>query len=64
MVVREQPLMTMPQMVALFAVGGGAESRLGPQFAAALLLGLPVVLTYLAFQRRFVESLATTGIKG
>ena len=63
MVVREEPMMTMPQMVTLFAVGGGSESRLGPQLAAALLLALPVVLAYIAFQRRFVESLATTGLK-
>jgi multiple sugar transport system permease protein len=64
LVVREQPMMTMPQMVALFAVGGGAESRLGPQLAAALLLALPIIAAYLVFQRRFVESLATTGLKG
>jgi multiple sugar transport system permease protein len=63
LVVREEPMMTMPQMVTLFAVGGGAESRLGPQLAAALLLALPIVAAYLAFQRRFVESLATTGLK-
>jgi len=64
LVVREQTMMTMPQMVTLFAVGGGAESRLGPQLAAALLLALPVVVAYLLFQRRFVESLATSGLKG
>lgn len=64
MVVRDAEMMTMPQTVALFAVGGGAESRLGPQLAASLLLALPVVVAYLFFQRRFVESLATTGIKG
>lgn len=64
LVVRDETMMTMPQMVTLFAVGGGAESRLGPQLAAALLLALPVVLAYAAFQRRFVESLATTGLKG
>ena len=64
MVVREQAMMTMPQAVALFAVGGGAEGRLGPQLAAALLLALPIVAAYLVFQRRFVESLATSGLKG
>ncbi|PAP75377.1 carbohydrate ABC transporter permease [Rubrivirga marina] len=64
LVVRDEAMMTMPQMVTLFAVGGGAESRLGPQLAAALLLALPVLLAYAAFQRRFVESLATTGLKG
>ena len=64
LVVRQQDMMTMPQTVALFAVGGGAEGRLGPQLAAALLLAVPVVAAYLVFQRRFVESLATSGLKG
>lgn len=64
LVVRDPQMMTMPQTVALFAVGGGAESRLGPQLAAALLLALPIIVVYLFFQRRFVESLATTGLKG
>ena len=64
MVVRQQEMMTMPQTVALFAVGGGAEGRLGPQLAAALMLAVPIILAYLAFQRRFVESLATSGLKG
>ena len=64
MVVREQSMMTMPQTVALFAVGGGAEGRLGPQLAAALLLAVPIVAAYVVFQRRFVESLATSGLKG
>ena len=64
MVVRDQDMMTMPQTVALFAVGGGAEGRLGPQLAAALLLAVPIIAAYLVFQRRFVESLATSGLKG
>lgn len=64
MVVRETSMMTMPQTVALFAVGGGAESRLGPQLAAALLLAVPIIAAYLVFQRRFVDSLATSGLKG
>lgn len=63
-VIRQEDWMTMPQMVALFAVGGGASSRLGPQLAAALLLGLPVIAAYLVFQRQFVSSLASTGVKG
>lgn len=63
-VIRQEQWMTMPQMVALFAVGGGASSRLGPQLAAALLLGLPVIAAYLFFQRHFISSLATTGVKG
>lgn len=63
-VVRQEAAMTMPQMVTLFAVGGGAEARLGPQLAAALLLALPVILAYVAFQRQFISSLASTGLKG
>lgn len=64
LVVRDPARMTMPQAVALFAVGGGAEGRIGPQLAAALLLALPIVAAYLAFQRRFVDSLVTSGLKG
>ncbi len=63
-VIRQEQWMTMPQMVALFAVGGGAQARLGPQLAAALLLGLPIIVAYLFFQRHFISSLATTGLKG
>ena len=63
-VVRNEDSMTMPQMVTLFTVGGGAEGKLGPRLAAALLLGLPVILAYLFFQRHFISSLATTGLKG
>ncbi|HEX7070192.1 MAG TPA: carbohydrate ABC transporter permease, partial [Rhodothermales bacterium] len=63
-VIRQEEWMTMPQMVALFAVGGGASSRIGPQLAAALLLALPVIAAYLFFQRHFVSSLASTGVKG
>ena len=63
-VVRQEQWMTMPQMVALFAVGGGSEGLLGPKLAAALMLGLPVILAYLMFQRHFIRSLATTGLKG
>ena len=63
-VVRQEQWMTMPQMVTLFAVGGGSEAKLGPQFAAALLLALPIIVAYLVFQRHFITSLASTGLKG
>lgn len=63
-VIRQEEWMTMPQMVTLFAVGGGAGARLGPQLAAALLLALPVVGAYVFFQRHFITSLASTGLKG
>jgi ABC-type glycerol-3-phosphate transport system permease component len=64
MVVRERTLMTMPQLVTIFVIGGEAESQLGMQLAAATLLALPVVIAYAFFQRYFIEGMAHTGIKG
>lgn len=63
LVVRLQKLMTMPQMVTIFAVGGQAESQLGAQLAAATMLALPIILVYAFFQRYFIASMATTGLK-
>ena len=62
-VIRDRSLMTMPQLVTIFAVGGQAESQLGVQLAAATLLALPVVIAYTLFQRYFIESMATSGLK-
>lgn len=64
MVVRERSLMTVPQIVTLFTIGGEAESQLGPLLAAATLLSLPVIVAYAFFQRYFIESMAWSGIKG
>ena len=64
MVVRERSLMTMPQIVTIFTIGGEAETQLGSLLAAATLLAAPVVIAYSFFQRYFVESMASTGIKG
>ncbi len=62
-VIRDRSLMTMPQLVAIFHIGGQAEARLGVKLAAAMLLALPVILTYSFFQRYFIESMASTGLK-
>jgi ABC-type glycerol-3-phosphate transport system permease component len=62
-VIREEKLMTMPQLVTLFAVGGRAESQLGVKLASAALLALPIVLAYLFFQKYFIQSMASTGLK-
>ncbi len=64
MVVRERSLMTMPQIVTLFTIGGEAEAQLGSLLAAATLLSLPVILAYAFFQRYFIESMASVGLKG
>lgn len=63
-VIRDQNLMTMPQLVTLFATGGQADAQMGTILAAATLLAIPVVLMYLVFQRQFIESMASSGIKG
>ncbi len=61
--IRKSELMVMPQLVALFAIGGAAESQLGVQLAAATLLALPIVIAYAFFQKYFIESMAATGLK-
>ncbi|MCH7496033.1 MAG: carbohydrate ABC transporter permease, partial [Candidatus Marinimicrobia bacterium] len=64
MVIRKEEWMTMPQMVALVSVGGGAVGKLGPQLAAAFMLGLPIIIVFLFFQRYFISSMASSGLKG
>lgn len=63
-VIKKEALMTMPQMVTLFAVGGQAEAQIGTQLAAAMMLAAPIIVIYLIFQRQFIASMAHTGIKG
>jgi multiple sugar transport system permease protein len=60
---RNEQLMTMPQLVTLFAVGGRADSQLGVKIAAAVLLALPVMIAFLFFQKHFISSMASTGLK-
>jgi len=63
-VIHERDLMTLPQLVTIFVVGGQAEGLMGVKLAAALLLALPVIIAYSIFQRYFIESMATSGLKG
>jgi len=63
-VIRDENLMTMPQLVTLFAVGGRADAQLGVKLAAAVLLALPIIITYAIFQKHFIKSMASSGIKG
>ncbi len=62
-VIRNEQLMTMPQLVTLFAVGGRADSQLGVKIAAAVFLALPVMIAFLFFQKHFISSMASTGLK-
>jgi multiple sugar transport system permease protein len=63
LVVREQQLMTLPQLLTVFALGGGAGS-LGVSLASAMVLVVPVVVAYAFLQRHFIESMAGSGTKG
>ena len=62
-VIRDENLMTMPQLVTLFAVGGRAESQLGVKLASATVLAVPIILAYLFFQKYFIQSMASSGMK-
>jgi multiple sugar transport system permease protein len=62
-VIRDEQLMTMPQLVTLFAVGGRADAQLGVKIAAAVLLALPVMVAFVFFQKHFIQSMASTGLK-
>ena len=63
-VIRDENLMTMPQLVTLFAVGGRAEAQLGVKLASAVLLALPIIITYAIFQKHFIRSMVSSGLKG
>ena len=62
-VIRNENLMTMPQLVTMFSVGGRADSQLGVKIAAALVLALPVMIAFIFFQKHFIQSMASTGLK-
>ncbi|MCF8264473.1 MAG: carbohydrate ABC transporter permease [Melioribacteraceae bacterium] len=62
-VIRNEELMTMPQLVTLFAVGGRADSQLGVKLASAVILALPIIVAYIFFQKYFIQSMASSGMK-
>jgi multiple sugar transport system permease protein len=53
---------TLPVALALFAKGQNATNY-GLLLAGATVVVVPILLVFLAFQRRFIEGIATTGIK-
>jgi multiple sugar transport system permease protein len=65
LVIREEGLMTLPQLLTVFRMGGAAgPGGLAVQLAAAMVLVVPVVVAYLFLQRWFIESMTGTGLKG
>jgi len=63
LVVRDQHIMTLPQLLTVFALGGGAGT-VGVSLASAMVRVIPVVVAYAFLQRNFIESMAGAGIKG
>ena len=53
---------TLPVALALYAKGQNATNY-GLLLAGATVVVLPILAVFLAFQRRFIEGIATTGIK-
>src|SRR5258706_10089133 len=61
-VIREEKLMTMPQLVTLYAVGGRALGQIGMKLASATMLAMPIIVAYLIFQKYFIQSMANSGL--
>jgi multiple sugar transport system permease protein len=53
---------TLPVALALFSKGQNATNY-GLLLAGATVVVMPILLIFLAFQRKFIEGIATTGIK-
>ncbi|MGB3077571.1 MAG: carbohydrate ABC transporter permease [Saprospiraceae bacterium] len=62
-VIRKESLMTMPQLVTLYAVGGRSLGQIGMKLASATMLAMPIIIAYLIFQKYFIQSMANSGLK-
>jgi multiple sugar transport system permease protein len=63
-VIRNRSLMTLPQLITVFVLGGEAESHLGAELAASTMLAVPILVLYIFFQRYFIQSFISSGVKG
>lgn len=64
LIIQEQSQLTLPVALARLNSQFTSPSVRGVLMAAALLISLPAVAMFLAFQRQFVESVARVGVKG
>ncbi len=62
-VIRKWEMMTLPQLITLFQIGGLAGGQVAVQLASTTIMVVPVLLAYLFFQRYFIEGMATSGLK-
>ncbi|MFC5289954.1 carbohydrate ABC transporter permease [Actinokineospora guangxiensis] len=61
-VAQQEAQYTLPVALALYSTGQNSI-QYGLLLAGATIVVLPVLVVFLAFQRRFIEGIATTGIK-
>jgi multiple sugar transport system permease protein len=61
-VAQEESRYTLPVALALYAKGQNS-TQYGLLLAGATVVVIPIILIFLIFQRRFIEGIATTGIK-
>jgi len=61
-VAQQEQHYTLPVALALYSTGQNS-TQYGLLLAGATVVVLPVLLVFLVFQRRFIEGIATTGIK-
>ncbi|NMM35055.1 MAG: carbohydrate ABC transporter permease [Phycicoccus sp.] len=61
-VAQTQDYYTLPVALALFSTGQN-ETNFGLLMAGATVTVMPIVIVFLILQRRFIEGIATTGIK-
>jgi len=67
LVILRDQMATLPVALARYSrlvVGGGSTIRWGDVMAATTMTGAPMIVVFLIFQRRFVEALTMTGLKG
>lgn len=62
-VAQTQDYYTLPVALALFSRGQNVIPNYGLLLAGATVVVVPIVIVFLIFQRRFIEGIATTGIK-
>jgi multiple sugar transport system permease protein len=63
-VMRKWEMMTLPQLITLFQIGGLAGGQIAVQLASTTIMVIPVLVAYMFFQRYFIEGMATSGLKG
>jgi multiple sugar transport system permease protein len=60
--IKETTRRTLPIAIALFQ--GQHLTEWGQVFAASIVALIPIVIVFVAFQRYFIQGIATTGMKG